>query len=136
MSYVGRTEDYDVEVDHLWRVVTPILCIDYVAWHHPDHCVRKFGFEQCVPQDAEPASRVEQLLVTYLRASMQDWAARYREWPKKLLKVMVVLVCSELRRGCGSSGGDSGRGGGGTTDRYMGDELMMPTMHQGAVPAK
>ncbi|CAN1121297.1 Serine/threonine-protein phosphatase 7 long form homolog [Linum perenne] len=57
-------------------------------------------------------------------------------WPKKLLKVMVVLVCSELRRGCGSSGGDSGRGGGGTTDRYMGDELMMPTMHQGAVPAK
>ncbi|CAN1801623.1 hypothetical protein LINPERHAP1_LOCUS23040 [Linum perenne] len=71
MSYACHTKEYDVEVDPLWRSVTPILCIGCIPWHHPD---------RCVPQDAEPATHVEQLLAANFRASVQDWVVRYQEY--------------------------------------------------------
>ncbi|CAN1799375.1 Serine/threonine-protein phosphatase 7 long form homolog, partial [Linum perenne] len=49
MSYAERTEDYALQKDVLWRVVTPMLCIDYIAWHHFDRCIWQFGFDHRVP---------------------------------------------------------------------------------------
>ncbi|CAN1821560.1 hypothetical protein LINPERHAP1_LOCUS29553 [Linum perenne] len=70
MPYACRTEEYALEVDPLWWDVTLMLCVDYIAWHHPDHCIWQFGFDQRVPQDAEPAGRVEELLTADFRASV------------------------------------------------------------------
>ncbi|CAN1744707.1 hypothetical protein LINPERHAP1_LOCUS2215, partial [Linum perenne] len=55
---------------------------DCIAWHHPDRCMRQFGFGQRVPQDAELAGRVEQLLGIDFRASVQDWGAMYAEYSR------------------------------------------------------
>ncbi|CAN1743686.1 Protein MAIN-LIKE 1 [Linum perenne] len=49
MPYADRTEDFSLDGDVLWRSVTPLLCIDCIAWHHPDRCMRQFGFDQRVP---------------------------------------------------------------------------------------
>ncbi|CAN1744662.1 Serine/threonine-protein phosphatase 7 long form homolog [Linum perenne] len=80
MSYAFREEDYQLEDDVFWRAVCPMLCIDCVAWHHPDRCMRQFGHGQRIPQDAEPAHRVEELLGLDFRAPVHDWGARYREY--------------------------------------------------------
>ncbi|CAN1768134.1 Serine/threonine-protein phosphatase 7 long form homolog, partial [Linum perenne] len=80
MPYAFREEDYQLEDDVFWRVVCPMLCIDCVAWHHPDRCMRQFGHGQRIPQDAEPAHRVEELLGLDFRAPVHDWGARYREY--------------------------------------------------------
>ncbi|CAN1283466.1 Serine/threonine-protein phosphatase 7 long form homolog [Linum perenne] len=78
--YAGRTEEYAVEEDHLWRCVAPMICFDAVAWHHPDRCIRQFNMEQRIPQDAEPATIVEELLAADFRAAVSDWATKYREY--------------------------------------------------------
>ncbi|CAN1729322.1 Serine/threonine-protein phosphatase 7 long form homolog [Linum perenne] len=80
MTYAFREEDYLLEDDVFWRAVCPMLCIDCVAWHHPDRCMRQFGHGQRIPQDAEPAHRVEELLGLDFRAPVHDWGARYREY--------------------------------------------------------
>ncbi|CAN1756361.1 Serine/threonine-protein phosphatase 7 long form homolog [Linum perenne] len=80
MLYAFREEDYQLEDDVLWRAVCPMLCIDCVAWHHPDRCMRQFGHGQRIPQDAEPAARVEELLGLDFRALVHDWGARYLEY--------------------------------------------------------
>ncbi|CAN1743564.1 Serine/threonine-protein phosphatase 7 long form homolog [Linum perenne] len=80
MPYAFREEDYQLEDDVFWRAVCPMLCIDCVAWHHPDRCMRQFGHGQRIPQDAEPAHRVEELLGLDFRAPVHDWGARYREY--------------------------------------------------------
>ncbi|CAN1325738.1 Serine/threonine-protein phosphatase 7 long form homolog [Linum perenne] len=49
MPYAFREEDYQLEDDVLWRAVCPMLCIDCVAWHHPDRCMRQFGHGQRIP---------------------------------------------------------------------------------------
>ncbi|CAN1758270.1 Protein MAIN-LIKE 2 [Linum perenne] len=77
MSYAFREEDYQLEDDVFWRAVCPMLCIDCVAWHHPDRCMHQFGHGQRIPQDAEPAHRVEELLGLDFRAPVHDWGARY-----------------------------------------------------------
>ncbi|CAN1849434.1 Serine/threonine-protein phosphatase 7 long form homolog [Linum perenne] len=59
-----------------------MICVDCIAWHHPDRCIRQFGFGQRVPHDAELAARVEQLLWTDFRASVQDWGAMYAEYSR------------------------------------------------------
>ncbi|CAN1832925.1 Serine/threonine-protein phosphatase 7 long form homolog [Linum perenne] len=76
MPYAFREEDYQLEDDVFWRAVCPMLCIDCVAWHHPDRCMRQFGHGQRIPQDAEPAHRVEELLGLDFRAPVHDWGAR------------------------------------------------------------
>ncbi|CAN1820584.1 Serine/threonine-protein phosphatase 7 long form homolog, partial [Linum perenne] len=53
MPYADCTEEFALDGDILWRSVTPLLCIDCIAWHHPDRCIRQFGFDQRVPQDPE-----------------------------------------------------------------------------------
>ncbi|CAN1776944.1 Serine/threonine-protein phosphatase 7 long form homolog [Linum perenne] len=80
MPYAFREEDYQLEDDVLWRAVCPMLCIDCVAWHHPDRCMRQFGHGQRIPQDAEPAHRVEELLGLDFRAPVHDWGARYLQY--------------------------------------------------------
>ncbi|CAN1243308.1 Serine/threonine-protein phosphatase 7 long form homolog, partial [Linum perenne] len=80
MSYADRAPEYALHGDLVWRAVTPMLCIDYIAWHHPDRCIRQFGFEQRVPQDAEPAGHVEVLLATDFRSSVSDWRTKYRQF--------------------------------------------------------
>ncbi|CAN1757189.1 Protein MAIN-LIKE 2 [Linum perenne] len=80
MPYAFREEDYQLVDDLFWRAVCPMLCIDCVAWHHPDRCMRQFGHGQRIPQDAEPASRVEELLGLDFRAPVHDWGTRYREY--------------------------------------------------------
>ncbi|CAN1789796.1 Serine/threonine-protein phosphatase 7 long form homolog [Linum perenne] len=55
LPYACRELAYQVESDELWRAVTPMICVDCIAWHHPDRCIRQFGFGQRVPQDAELA---------------------------------------------------------------------------------
>ncbi|CAN1844859.1 Serine/threonine-protein phosphatase 7 long form homolog [Linum perenne] len=62
MPYADRTEEFALDGDILWRSVTRLLCIDCIAWHHPDRCIRQFGFDQRVPQDPELAGHVESLL--------------------------------------------------------------------------
>ncbi|CAN1777323.1 Serine/threonine-protein phosphatase 7 long form homolog, partial [Linum perenne] len=71
MSYAHHTAEYALDDDSLWRAVTPMICVDYIAWHHPDHCIRQFRFDQRVPKDAEPAGRVEELLAVDFRSSVQ-----------------------------------------------------------------
>ncbi|CAN1762985.1 Serine/threonine-protein phosphatase 7 long form homolog [Linum perenne] len=79
-TYAFREEDHQLGDDVLWRVVTPMMCIDYVAWHHPDRCMRQFGHGQRVPQGVEPAGRVEELLGLDFRAPVHDWGAKYQEY--------------------------------------------------------
>ncbi|CAN1743845.1 Serine/threonine-protein phosphatase 7 long form homolog [Linum perenne] len=50
--YAFREEDHQLGDDVLWRAITPMMCIDCVAWHHPDSCMRQYGHDQRVPQDA------------------------------------------------------------------------------------
>ncbi|CAN1777999.1 Serine/threonine-protein phosphatase 7 long form homolog [Linum perenne] len=76
----ARELAYQLEPDDLWRAVTPMICVDSIAWHHPDRCMRQFGYVQRVPQDAELQGRVEQLLGIDLRASVQDWGALFAEY--------------------------------------------------------
>ncbi|CAN1768848.1 Serine/threonine-protein phosphatase 7 long form homolog [Linum perenne] len=78
MSYADRTEEFVLDGDILWRSVTPLLCIDCIAWHHPDRCIPQFGFNQRVPQDPEPAGHVEGLLAADFRSSVTDWVAKYQ----------------------------------------------------------
>ncbi|CAN1759760.1 Serine/threonine-protein phosphatase 7 long form homolog [Linum perenne] len=80
MPYAYREQEYQLEADELWWAVTPMMCVDCIAWHHPDRCIRQFGFRQRVPQDAEPAGRVEELLGLDFRAPVQDWGARYLKY--------------------------------------------------------
>ncbi|CAN1848718.1 Protein MAINTENANCE OF MERISTEMS, partial [Linum perenne] len=80
MPYADRTEEFALDGDILWRSVTPLLCIDYIAWHHPDRCIRQFGFDQRVPQDPEPAGHVEGLLAADFRSSVTDWVAKYQQF--------------------------------------------------------
>ncbi|CAN1829613.1 Serine/threonine-protein phosphatase 7 long form homolog, partial [Linum perenne] len=80
MSYADRTEEFALDGDILWRSVTPLLCIDCIAWHHPDRCIRQFGFDQRVPQDPEPAGHVEGLLAADFRSSVTDWVAKYQQF--------------------------------------------------------
>ncbi|CAN1127575.1 Serine/threonine-protein phosphatase 7 long form homolog, partial [Linum perenne] len=60
--------------------ITPLLCIDCIAWHHPDRCIRQFGFDQRVPQDPEPAGHVKGLLAADFRSSVTDWVAKYQQF--------------------------------------------------------
>ncbi|CAN1767995.1 Serine/threonine-protein phosphatase 7 long form homolog [Linum perenne] len=62
LPYASRELAYQLEPDDLWRAVTTMLCVDSIAWHHPDRCMKQFGYGQRVPQDAELQGRVEQLL--------------------------------------------------------------------------
>ncbi|CAN1189818.1 Serine/threonine-protein phosphatase 7 long form homolog, partial [Linum perenne] len=80
LPYASRELAYQLEPDDLWRAVTPMICVDSIAWHHPDRCMRQFGYVQRVPQDAELQGRVEQLLGIDLRASVQDWGALFAEY--------------------------------------------------------
>ncbi|CAN1798281.1 Serine/threonine-protein phosphatase 7 long form homolog [Linum perenne] len=80
MSYADRSEEFALDGNILWRSVTPLLCIDCIAWHHPDRCIRQFGFDQRVPQDPEPAGHVESLLAADFRSSVTDWVAKYQEF--------------------------------------------------------
>ncbi|CAN1293522.1 Serine/threonine-protein phosphatase 7 long form homolog, partial [Linum perenne] len=72
LPYACHELAYQVEPDELWRAVTPMICVDCIAWHHPDRCIRQFGFGQRVPQDAELAGRVEEPLGLDFRAPVQD----------------------------------------------------------------
>ncbi|CAN1323382.1 Serine/threonine-protein phosphatase 7 long form homolog, partial [Linum perenne] len=49
MPYADRVVEYALGGDLFWRAVTPMLCIDCIAWHHPDRCIQLFGFDQRVP---------------------------------------------------------------------------------------
>ncbi|CAN1826744.1 Serine/threonine-protein phosphatase 7 long form homolog [Linum perenne] len=80
MPYAFREEDYQLGDNVMWRAVCPMMCIDCVAWHHPDHCMRQFGHGQRVPQDAEPAGRVEESLGLDFRAPVHDSEAKYLEY--------------------------------------------------------
>ncbi|CAN1164430.1 Serine/threonine-protein phosphatase 7 long form homolog [Linum perenne] len=80
MSYADCTQDFALDGDVLWRAIKPLLCIDYIAWHHPDRCIRQFRFDQRVPEDAEPAGHVEELLATDFRSSVTDWRAKYQQF--------------------------------------------------------
>ncbi|CAN1760032.1 Protein MAIN-LIKE 2, partial [Linum perenne] len=80
MRGTDRTHDFALDGDVLWRAVTPLLCIDCIAWQHPDRCIRQFGFDQRVPQDPEPAGHVEELLVADFRSSVTDWRAKYQQF--------------------------------------------------------
>ncbi|CAN1797798.1 Serine/threonine-protein phosphatase 7 long form homolog [Linum perenne] len=80
LPYASRELAYQLEPDDLWRAVTPMICVDSIAWHHPDRCMRQFGRVQRVPQDAEFQGRVEQLLGIDFRASVQDWGALFAEY--------------------------------------------------------
>ncbi|CAN1268992.1 Serine/threonine-protein phosphatase 7 long form homolog [Linum perenne] len=80
MPYVDRAPEYALHGDLVWRAVTPMLCIDCNAWHHPDRCIRQFGFEQRVPQDAEPTGHVEELLAAYFISLVSDWRTKYRQF--------------------------------------------------------
>ncbi|CAN1800895.1 Serine/threonine-protein phosphatase 7 long form homolog [Linum perenne] len=80
MPYADRALEYALHGDLVRRAVTPMLYIDCIAWHHPDRCIRQFGFEQRVPQDAEPAGHVEELLATDFRSSVSDWRTKYRQF--------------------------------------------------------
>ncbi|CAN1805952.1 Serine/threonine-protein phosphatase 7 long form homolog [Linum perenne] len=80
MPYADRTEDFALDGDILWQSVTPLLCIDCIAWHHPDRCIRQFGFDQRVPMDPEPAGHVEWLLAADFRSSVTDWVAKYQQF--------------------------------------------------------
>ncbi|CAN1841306.1 Protein MAIN-LIKE 2 [Linum perenne] len=80
MPYADRTEEFALDGDTLWRSVTPLLCIDCIAWHHPDRCIRQFGFDQRVPQDPEPAGHVKGLLAADFRWSVTDWVAKYQQF--------------------------------------------------------
>ncbi|CAN1786869.1 Protein MAIN-LIKE 2, partial [Linum perenne] len=80
LPYASRELAYQLEPDDLWRAVTPMICVDSIAWHHPDRCMRQFGCVQRVPQDAELQGRVEQLLGIDFRASVQDWGALFAEY--------------------------------------------------------
>ncbi|CAN1243921.1 Serine/threonine-protein phosphatase 7 long form homolog [Linum perenne] len=80
MSYADHTEEFALDGDILWRSVTPLLCIDCIAWHHPDRCIRQFGFDQRVQQDPEPAGHVESLLAEDFRSSVIDWVAKYQQF--------------------------------------------------------
>ncbi|CAN1346308.1 Serine/threonine-protein phosphatase 7 long form homolog [Linum perenne] len=80
MPYADRAPEYALHGDLIWRAVTPMLCIDCIAWHHPDRCIRQFRFEQRVPQDAEPAGHVEELLAADFRSSVSDWRTKYHQF--------------------------------------------------------
>ncbi|CAN1796131.1 Protein MAIN-LIKE 2 [Linum perenne] len=82
LLYSSRELAYQLESDELWRAVTPMICVDCIAWHHPDRCMRQFGFGQRIPQDAELAGRVKQLLRTDFIASVQDWGAMFAEYSR------------------------------------------------------
>ncbi|CAN1263315.1 Serine/threonine-protein phosphatase 7 long form homolog, partial [Linum perenne] len=82
LPYASRELAYQLEPDELWRAVTPMICVDCIAWHHPDRCMRQFGYGQRVPQDAELQGRIEQLLGTDFRASVQDWGAMFAEYSR------------------------------------------------------
>ncbi|CAN1802221.1 Serine/threonine-protein phosphatase 7 long form homolog [Linum perenne] len=73
MPYTDRTQDVALDGDVLWRSVTPLLCIDCITWHHPNHCIRQFEFDQRVPQNPEPAGHVEELLAADFRSSVTVW---------------------------------------------------------------
>ncbi|CAN1162886.1 Serine/threonine-protein phosphatase 7 long form homolog, partial [Linum perenne] len=80
MPYADRSEEFALDGDILWRSVTPLLCIDCIAWHHPDRCIRQFGFDQRIPQDPAPAGHIESLLAADFRSSVTDWVAKYQEF--------------------------------------------------------
>ncbi|CAN1790278.1 Serine/threonine-protein phosphatase 7 long form homolog [Linum perenne] len=80
MPYAFHEEDYQLGDDVLLRAVYPMMCIDCVAWHHPDRCMHQFGHGQRVPQDAEPVGRVEELVGLDFRAPVHDWGAKYLEY--------------------------------------------------------
>ncbi|CAN1851989.1 Serine/threonine-protein phosphatase 7 long form homolog [Linum perenne] len=80
MSYADHTQDFALDGDVLWRAVTPLLCIDCIAWHHPDRCIRQFQFDQRVPHDSEPAGHVEELLAADFRSSVADWRSKYQQF--------------------------------------------------------
>ncbi|CAN1138983.1 Serine/threonine-protein phosphatase 7 long form homolog [Linum perenne] len=46
LPYASRELAYQLEPDELWRAVTPMICVDCIAWHHPDRCMRQFRFGQ------------------------------------------------------------------------------------------
>ncbi|CAN1160647.1 Serine/threonine-protein phosphatase 7 long form homolog, partial [Linum perenne] len=77
---LDRSTKFLLDDNVLWRAVCPMLCIDCVAWHHPDRCMRQFGHGQRIPQDTEPAAHVEELLGLDFRAPVHDWGARYLEY--------------------------------------------------------
>ncbi|CAN1251298.1 Serine/threonine-protein phosphatase 7 long form homolog [Linum perenne] len=91
LPYASRELAYQLEPDDLWRAVTPMICVDSIAWHHPDRCMRQFGCVQRVPQDAELQGRVEQLLGIDFRASVQDWGALFAEY-SLLYDLYAVVV--------------------------------------------
>ncbi|CAN1774456.1 Serine/threonine-protein phosphatase 7 long form homolog, partial [Linum perenne] len=80
MPYADRTEEFALDGYILWWSVTPLLCIDCIAWHHSDRCIQQFGFDQRVPQEPEPARHVEGLLAVDFRSSVTDWVAKYQQF--------------------------------------------------------
>ncbi|RYR63749.1 hypothetical protein Ahy_A04g021510 [Arachis hypogaea] len=62
---------------HTWRAVVPLVCFNFVEFHHVDRVKRQFGSDQQIPED--PVN-VDKYLSTTARGDDVWWPEVLREW--------------------------------------------------------